>query len=647
MRLPLAAPTALAALLTALPGLASTFHVRPDGGPASRCTGLVDAPAACCGTAQPCAWDHPFRAFPPTGGPKIAGGDTVVIAPGEYRMGLGAPGAEECDPLAPWECHAGRVPSGPDAQHPTRLVGKGWDSGCAVKPQLWGSDRSNWVLDLTGTSHAEVSCLEITDHSGCVEDHTGGLACQRDAPPYGDWASRGIFATDSTNVKLSNLDVHGLAAGGFWAGRLTDWTLEDVRIAGNGSVGWDGDVDGDDSNSGNLVFRRVTVEWNGCGETYPLRQPAGCWGQSAGGYGDGFGTGETGGAWLFEDSAFLYNTSDGLDLLYARTGSSITVRRVRAVGNAGNQVKTNGPALIENSLVVGSCGFFSGKGFTYDVDDCRANGNAISLAVRPGDQVRLVNNTVASQGDCLAIADCWVGPCTGAERVTFRNNVLVGTTDFLQPDERSCLVYQETFPQGDAVWDVDHSLITGVKDDACPGAHASCGGSAGIVNDTLAAFDGHLVAGSRAIDAGTTAGAPAVDLEGKARDARPDVGAYEYGASPSGCAASGTALCLQGSRFRVEASWRDYAGNSGAAQAVGLTADTGYFWFFGRENVEVVIKVLDFCSTGGKWSVYAAGLTDVEVGLTVTDTRTGTAKTYTNPLGTPFLLIRDAPFACP
>ena len=58
-----------------------------------------------------------------------------------------------------------------------------------------------------------------------------------------------------------------------------------------------------------------------------------------GGYGDGLGTGATAGNWVFEDSAFLHNTSDGLDLLYARAGSSITLRRVHAEGNAGDEIR--------------------------------------------------------------------------------------------------------------------------------------------------------------------------------------------------------------------------------------------------------------------------------------------------------------------
>jgi hypothetical protein len=39
--------------------------------------------------------------------------------------------------------------------------------------------------------------------------------------------------------------------------------------------------------------------------------------------------------------------------------------------------------------------------------------------------------------------------------------------------------------------------------------------------------------------------------------------------------------------------------------------------------------------------VFAAGLTNVEVTLNVTDTRNGTPKTYFNPLGTPYAPVQD------
>jgi hypothetical protein len=113
------------------------------------------------------------------------------------------------------------------------------------------------------------------------------------------------------------------------------------------------------------------------------------------------------------------------------------------------------------------------------------------------------------------------------------------------------------------------------------------------------------------------------------------------------CAPSATALCLLQGRFRVEAAWRT-ATDRGAARAHPETADSGAFWFFGPDNLELLVKVLDACPTPSQhvW-VYAAGLTDVEVELTVTEMATGRKKTYRNPLGRPFAPILDtAAFGC-
>lgn len=502
----------------------STYYVRTDGGSPTQCTGLVDAPYPGSGTNQPCAWDHPFRALPPGGTPRIAGGDTLIIGAGSYMMGYGAPGADNCNAGGSFDCHMPPIPSGPSPANPTRILGDSQNL-----PELWGTERPWFIINLTDASNIEIGYLEITDHSGCVEFHTGGLACERNTPPFGAWAAYGLYAEDSANVYLHHLNIHGLADGGVHAGRLTNWTVEDVRIAGNGWIGWDGDLwDGfGDSNSGTLTFRRWTVEWNGCGETYPGEQPTGCWAQSAGGYGDGFATGTSGGRWIVEDSIIRYNTSDGLDFLYvSEPGSSIEIRRTIVQGNAGNQIKNyRGPFLIENSIIVGNCGFFEGQPFTYNVDNCRALGTALALGLAPGDQITVINNTLTSEGDCLVTAEAYGTP-NGSERVRLRNNIFVGQTDFLQPFENTCLIYQETFPTDP--FDVDYSVITNVKGNLCPGPNNLCGVSPGLVSTTVDAFDAHLLSNSPAIDAGTTSGAPTNDFDGRPRDANPDIGAYEF-----------------------------------------------------------------------------------------------------------------------
>lgn len=107
------------------------------------------------------------------------------------------------------------------------------------------------------------------------------------------------------------------------------------------------------------------------------------------------------------------------------------------------------------------------------------------------------------------------------------------------------------------------------------------------------------------------------------------------------CTPSATTLCLSNSRYQVTAAWRTSGGQTGNGQAVPITADTGYFWFFGSTNVEMVVKVIDACSFNQRFWVFAGGLTDVNVTLNVTDTKSGVVRTYTNPLGVAFQPIQD------
>ncbi len=108
------------------------------------------------------------------------------------------------------------------------------------------------------------------------------------------------------------------------------------------------------------------------------------------------------------------------------------------------------------------------------------------------------------------------------------------------------------------------------------------------------------------------------------------------------CTPGPRSLCLSDGRFRVEARWRTRTGLEGSGQAVELTGDTGYFWFFSPDNVEAVVKVLDACfAPFDRFWVFAAGLTNVEVTLKVTDTVSGEVREYQNPQETAFRPIQD------
>ena len=108
------------------------------------------------------------------------------------------------------------------------------------------------------------------------------------------------------------------------------------------------------------------------------------------------------------------------------------------------------------------------------------------------------------------------------------------------------------------------------------------------------------------------------------------------------CTPNDTTLCLSNSRFQVTADFETQDGHQGSAHAKVLTGNTGYFWFFDPTNVEVVTKVLPFCADpyNSIW-IFAAGLTNVKVDLTYTDTENGTVVTKKNDLGVPFAPVQD------
>jgi Bacterial pre-peptidase C-terminal domain len=101
------------------------------------------------------------------------------------------------------------------------------------------------------------------------------------------------------------------------------------------------------------------------------------------------------------------------------------------------------------------------------------------------------------------------------------------------------------------------------------------------------------------------------------------------------CGADETTLCLQNNRVSVAVDWiNQHAGNQpGVGHAVVGTQETGTFWFFDSDNTELVIKVLDGRALNGKFWFFWGGLTDLEYTITVTDTETGTVRSFVHPAG--------------
>ena len=112
---------------------------------------------------------------------------------------------------------------------------------------------------------------------------------------------------------------------------------------------------------------------------------------------------------------------------------------------------------------------------------------------------------------------------------------------------------------------------------------------------------------------------------------------------PAGtCEPDGETLCLQDSRYAVKAEWWSGGNESGTAKvAYAGTNDSGLFWFFDRENWEILIKVLDGCSINQNVWVFGSATTDRGYRITVTDTVTGESEQYVNELGGMAAAIAD------
>lgn len=97
-------------------------------------------------------------------------------------------------------------------------------------------------------------------------------------------------------------------------------------------------------------------------------------------------------------------------------------------------------------------------------------------------------------------------------------------------------------------------------------------------------------------------------------------------AAATTCVASATRLCLFGGRFQVEVKQ-----GATAVGASSLSDSAGVFWFTDSSTAEVPVKVIDGRSITGKFWFFFGSLTSQSYQVVVTDTTTGTVKSYNPP----------------
>jgi len=108
------------------------------------------------------------------------------------------------------------------------------------------------------------------------------------------------------------------------------------------------------------------------------------------------------------------------------------------------------------------------------------------------------------------------------------------------------------------------------------------------------------------------------------------------------CASPGPGdLCLAPA-FLVTVSWRTGDGATGTGTVVpAASTGSGIFWFFGFENWELMVKVINACALNHSIWVFSAATTNVFYRLEVVDVRSGVAKIYFNYPGPPAPAVTD------
>jgi hypothetical protein len=129
--------------------------------------------------------------------------------------------------------------------------------------------------------------------------------------------------------------------------------------------------------------------------------------------------------------------------------------------------------------------------------------------------------------------------------------------------------------------------------------------------------------------------APAIGLS-RGGDLEPTeemLGAMRSAVSPGAtCSANAETLCLLGGRYRLTLTWRNqYSGVSGKGKASPFSSLAGSFSFDDPNNIELLVKVLDF---GDRILVLYGSLSNLEYRLSVTDLQTNKTKIYVNSPGT-------------
>lgn len=600
-------------LLMANTAYSATFYVRPSGGTSSQCNGQTNVDYS-AGVAPACAFNHPAWALGAFGTDGLmSGGDTLIIKNGSYMIGVGMPNTVGCSYGNPRNCILDIPPSG-SASTPTRILGEEWNTGCSTKPELWGQASAKAVFDLTGASNIELQCLDLTDHDTCGYEQTNiPNECVKpngsNTSSVGPYALYGIFSLGTTNLKMWNLDIHGFATFGAYTSDLHgNIDVSNVNIDGNYSGGWDGDTrtaGGSGSlQDGTLRAHKLNVRYNGCREEYPRSSSfshsdySHCTAQDNQGYGvygDGMGSFDVAGTWIFTEPNISWNSSDGLDLLYGTNNTNVYIDKGTFLANNGNGLKISGKIVeVTNTALVGNCMYLrlaNKLAFPSTFNSCRTNGLPIAITPVLGSAFKFRNVTSSSgmppNGDGTAFLEIsnYRQTCNGTETYDFKN--LIGYNHSTTGSWTSGNGFYNSNLTGSCLTAFNNRTVTYSKLYNYGGTHAGTGNSStapawvGTINQSIPSNISSIMLSSN-VGGGdaSTYWNTSTDVYNFPQNASIDQGALQYGTDSSyllkqdGQACVADSDCANGdcSNFACSGSCT----TTGGACASGATCCSGY-----------------------------------------------------------------------
>jgi hypothetical protein len=329
------------------------------------------------------------------------------------------------------------------------------------------------LFELVGHSYIRVSGLRVINSTyyGIVADTSGDITIDHNFT-YNTYSS-GISAWNSHNVIIDRNEVTG-ACTGIWQESLSISNTDTFEVRYNlvhdivpGTTGKEGITIKDSSMHGKVYGNEV----------YNLNKV---------------------GIYVDAEAGHLYDVE-----VYQNIVHNIEAMGISLASEMGG--------LLENILVYNNISYDNLVGLWL---------SACCIETHPFNDITIVNNTFAYNG-----RDGW-GIGIGIENLQLQNVII-----------RNNIVSQNIYGQMTAdssilpVLTVDHNLTDGSRDPEYEfyGVDDLVGVPPQFVNPLKGDF--HLDSSSPAIDAGFLQGAPALDLAGFARDANPDIGAYEYGSS--------------------------------------------------------------------------------------------------------------------